>query len=110
MPRALRDSKQLIAAAGFVLASSIALWPGGSPIRHGTRPKNLGDVSAGEGPAWDGKGNLYFTGRAGLSRRDSSGATQVVRAEGGPNGLLFDPQGRLLVCESRNRRVTRTEP
>jgi gluconolactonase len=31
-------------------------------------------------------------------------------AAGGANGLLFDPEGRLIVCESRNRRITRTEP
>ena len=27
----------------------------------GAKPRNLGSVGAGEGPAWDGRGNLYFT-------------------------------------------------
>jgi len=35
---------------------------------------------------------------------------QVFRESAGANCLLFDPQRRLVVCESRNRRITRTEP
>ncbi len=34
----------------------------------------------------------------------------MFRAQAGSNGLLFDQQGRLVVCEARNRRVTRIEP
>ena len=33
----------------------------------------------------------------------------IYRKDAGSNGLLFDHQGRLLICESRNRRVTRLE-
>jgi gluconolactonase len=67
-------------------------------------------VGAGEGPAWDGKGNLYFTGAGRISRRDASGKVEVVREKaGGANGLLFDSEGRLVICEGVNRRVVRLE-
>ena len=82
-----------------------------SPISEGAKPKNEGKIGAGEGPAWSPKGELYFTGDGRISRRDATGAVHVVRERpNGANGLLFDPQGRLIACESENRRVTRTEP
>ena len=78
----------------------------GSPIREAGQPKNEGAVGAEEGPAWDGKGNLYFTGRNRIMRRDSTGKVRVFREpSGGANGLLFDFDGRLVICESANRRV-----
>jgi gluconolactonase len=81
-----------------------------SPVAPGQKPRNEGSVGAGEGPAWDGKGNLYFTGGGKITRRDSSGAIQVFRQpSGGANGLAFDAQGRLVICEGGNRRVTRVE-
>ena len=68
-------------------------------------------IGAGEGPAWDRKSKmLYFTGSNGISRREASGRVEVFRQDaGGPNGLLFDAQGRLVVCEAGNRRVVRLE-
>lgn len=68
------------------------------------------NVGAGEGPAWDGAKYLYFTGGGRISRRDLSGKVEVFREEAGrPNGLIFDRMGRLIVCESGNRRVIRME-
>src|SRR5439155_8088824 len=83
-----------------------------SPLAPGSKPKNEGAIGAGEGPAWhSGTGSLYFTGANRITRRDSAGRVTVFREPaGGANGLLFDPQKRLVVCESRNRRITRTEP
>lgn len=73
-------------------------------------PVREANVGAAEGPAWDGKGHLYFTGGGRISRRDAAGKVEVFRENaGGPNGLLFDPQGRLVVCEAGNRRVVRLE-
>lgn len=72
-------------------------------------PSNLGAIGAGEGPAWH-DGWLYFTGGDRISRRDRNGKVEVFRQlSGGANGLAFDSEGRLLACESTNRRVTRTE-
>src|SRR5260370_34282677 len=83
-----------------------------SPLAPGAKPKNEGAIGAGEGPAWhSGTGSLYFTGANRITRRDSAGRVTVFReSAGGANGLLFDQQQRLVVCESRNRRITRTEP
>ena len=53
---------------------------------------------------------MYFTAGDRITKRDSSGKVTVFREpSGGANGLLFDHQGRLIVCESRNRRVVRIE-
>jgi len=69
-----------------------------------------------EGPAWDGKGNLYFS--------DGPNNRIMVYREGGTakvwktnarsaNGMLFDAQGRLITCNSQSgaggRSVTRYE-
>jgi gluconolactonase len=82
-----------------------------SPIPPGAKPTSYGAVGAGEGPVSDLKGNMYFTAGDRITKRDSSGKVTVFREpSGGANGLLFDHQGRLIVCESGNRRVVRIEP
>ena len=83
----------------------------GSPLIDGEKPVRQADVHAGEGPAWDGKGHLYFTGGGRISRRDASGKVEVFRESAGAaaNGLLFDREGRLVVCEGGARRVVRLE-
>src|SRR5688572_8478434 len=72
-------------------------------------PKSEGDLGAGEGPAWDPAGYLYFSGGNRISRRDGNGKAEVFRDQAGTNGLLIDPQKRLVACESRSRRITRAE-
>ncbi|MEO8426645.1 MAG: SMP-30/gluconolactonase/LRE family protein [Verrucomicrobiota bacterium] len=95
----------IIAAIAGSLPATDAARPAGA------QPRSEGDVGAGEGPVWHPSGMLYFTGGDRISRRDSKGAVAVFREpSGGANGLLFDHQGRLVVCESSKRRVTRTEP
>lgn len=86
-----------------VRASENPLAPGAVPVHHGL-------VGAGEGPVWHPNGYLLFTGGGRITKRDSTGNVSVFREDsGGANGLLFDAQGRLVVCESARRRVTRTE-
>jgi gluconolactonase len=80
-----------------------------SPLIPSEKPVSHGRIGAGEGPAWDGKGNLYFTGEGRIRRRDSSGKVETIRENAGANGLLFDRQGRLVACDHQQRRVTRTE-
>jgi gluconolactonase len=95
----------------LVLCAAAALQAADSPVPAGAKPHNLGSVHAGEGPAWDGNGNLYFTGADRITVRDSAGQTHVFREpSGGAGGLLFDSRGRLMICEGRSRRVTRIEP
>ena len=91
--------------------AAVCLGAADSPLPPEAKPVNHGTVGAGEGPAWDGKGNLYFTNDNRITRRDSSGKLHVFRDPSGEaNGLLFDLQGRLVICESATRRITRIEP
>jgi N-acyl-D-aspartate/D-glutamate deacylase/sugar lactone lactonase YvrE len=82
-----------------------------SPLSPGERPTQLSNSHAGEGPAWHAPSrSLFYTVGNRITQRDADGQTRVFREpSGGANGLLFDPQGRLVVCEAGNRRVTRTE-
>jgi N-acyl-D-aspartate/D-glutamate deacylase/sugar lactone lactonase YvrE len=82
-----------------------------SPLPPGEKAKQLTTTHAGEGPAWHAPSrSLHFTGGNRITRFDADGKSHVFREpSGGANGLLFDPQGRLVICESANRRVTRTE-
>jgi gluconolactonase len=70
-----------------------------------------GLIGAGEGPAQHPtSGYLLFTGGGRITRRDNLGQVSVFREEaGGANGLVFDAEKRLIVCEAAHRRVTRTE-
>jgi gluconolactonase len=94
-----------------IAAFASSLFAADPPLPPGAKPKKEADTGAGEGPVWHPSGDLYFTGGNRITRRDSKGVTHVFREpSGGANGLLFDFQGRLVVCEAGRRRVTRTEP
>ena len=63
-----------------------------------------------EGPLWHPDGFYYFVDvRASMLYRITPGrAHEVVREKtGGGNGTTFDLQGRLVLCEGDNRRVSR---
>jgi gluconolactonase len=77
-----------------------------------------------EGPVWN-DGALLFSspntnaiyrwhpsGRVTVFRSKSgySGVDIGLYAQPGSNGLTFDPQGRLTMCQHGNRRVVRVEP
>jgi gluconolactonase len=65
-----------------------------------------------EGPLWHPDGFVYFVDvRASMLYRLTPGAApEVVREKtGGGNGTTFDLQGRLVLCEGDNRRVTRRD-
>ena len=64
-----------------------------------------------EGPLWHSGGYLTFVDLGGsrLLRWDPDGGVTVIRENTGEgNGCTLDRQGRLLMCEGANRRVTRT--
>lgn len=65
-----------------------------------------------EGPAADVEGNIYFTEKAGGTIQKWSwkdGTVSQYRAiEGGAIGMMFDGQGRLVICEFSGR-VTRDD-
>ena len=63
-----------------------------------------------EGPTWHPDGFWYFVDirASGLYRLRPGGTPEVVRENTGEgNGTTFDLEGRLLMCEGGNRRVTR---
>jgi gluconolactonase len=65
--------------------------------------------SGGEGPAWDPLLGLLTSGNGHIYQLDRAGKSRIHRKDAGTNGLLFDAQGRLLACEPKLRRITRTE-
>jgi gluconolactonase len=81
-----------------------------NPLAPGAVAKDHGVVGATEGPAYH-DGYLYFTDGGPLNRMNwATGKAEHFRTHcGAPNGLMFDPQGRLIVCESEGRRMVRYE-
>jgi gluconolactonase len=78
-----------------------------------------------EGPVWSQEGALLFSSPNTnvIYRWHPSGRVTVFRSKSGysgidigrftqpgSNGLTFDPQGRLTICQHGNRRVIRVEP
>jgi len=65
-----------------------------------------------EGPAWSKDGYLVFSDTPSdrLLKWVPGHEIEVLRTDaGGPSGNAFDAQGRLYTCETRRRRVTRTD-
>src|SRR5271168_2194204 len=65
-----------------------------------------------EGPLWHPDGYWYFVDlrRNQLLRLTPGREPELVRTTIGGNGTTFDLQGRLILCEGDNRRLTRTRP
>jgi gluconolactonase len=80
-----------------------------SVVEPGATPQLLQESGAGEGPAWHPELGLLTSGNGHIMRRDRDGRMSVYRKDAGSNGLLFDRQGRLVICEAVRRRVTRLE-
>ncbi len=81
----------------------------GQVFGPGDTPQQVLAQGAGEGPAWHPERGLFFSGDNRITILSRTGETSVFRDPAGSNGLLFDQQGRLLVCEPAQRRVTRTD-
>lgn len=71
------------------------------------KPKQLLDKGAGEGPAWHPRLGLLFSGEGDINRFGLDGKRHPYRKGAGTNGLLFDRDGNLLLCQPRFRRVAR---
>ena len=80
-----------------------------SPAIFSSALKLLQEHGAGEGPAWHPDRGLFTSGEGNINLRDKQGRSTVFVRNAGSNGLIFDSQGRLVVCEPVRRRVSRIE-
>jgi len=78
-------------------------------LEPGSKPQLVQETGAGEGPAWHPELGLLTSGDGHIMRRDRNGKQSIYREGAGSNGLLFDRQGRLVICEPVRRRVSRLE-
>lgn len=92
--------------AGLLLALACAPWAAAQSIPGVGPTGGVREVVTGrqftEGPAWDGRGCLYFTDipRSQILRLAADGKVEVFTDQSRhSNGLMFTPQGRLLACE-----------
>ena len=108
-PSAKTALKRVCGNASLLLLPALLLGAE-NPFPAGETAVNRGEMNAREGPVWHPRGTLYFSGANRITQRDADGTVRVFREPAGSNGLLIDRQGRLVTCESRNHRVTRTEP
>jgi gluconolactonase len=69
------------------------------------------EVGFAEGPAWSRKGYLVFSDTVGdrLMKWVPGAVVAPLRPAAGPSGNAFDQEGRLYTCETRARRVVRTD-
>ena len=89
--------------------------PGGSGVAQ-QEPEAVAIIAGTEGPAVDTDGFVYFTEQ--ISQRilllAPNGIVSIYRGDSnGGNGMVIDPEGRLIVCEASDRRrrqarITRT--
>lgn len=78
-------------------------------LEEGAEPQLLQETGAGEGPAWHPELGLLTSGDGNIMRRSPDGEMSVYRRNAGTNGLLFDRQGRLVMCQAVSRSVSRLD-
>jgi gluconolactonase len=101
-----RSARTCFAAALFSLLASAQEFP------EITFSKLADGYRFTEGPAWSKVGYLIFSDTPSdrLLKWAPGHATEVFRTDAhGPSGNAFDADGRLYTCETRLRRVTRTD-
>ena len=84
-------------ATAMVLICLVMPWPAAAQ-----QPEVATTVAFTEGPAVDREGNVYFTDiiNQRIMRLSSNGLLSTYREHSNAaNGLLIDPQGRLIACE-----------
>jgi len=96
---------------GVCLSTMVATIGSGDDqiLAPGAKPVLLQEQGAGEGPAWHPELGLLTSGGGHIYRRDRDSKMSVYRENAGTNGLLFDRDGRLVMCEPVRRRVSRLE-
>jgi gluconolactonase len=108
MARSNIFAQSMLLAVCFVAVAGAALAQEGIVAPRG-KPAMLQEQGAGEGPAWHPELGLLTSGGGHIYRRDRAGQVSVHRENAGTNGLLFDREGRLVMCQSGRRQVSRLE-
>jgi gluconolactonase len=93
----------------IILVMILGACQGEFKLSHQEPEKLAGDFIFTEGPAADRQGNVYFTDIPNnrIHTWTTTGELSVYRdSTGGANGLFFDRDGNLIVCEGGNRQVT----
>jgi gluconolactonase len=95
-------SVSLLVSAG---RAEEAIWAPGAKLKVEAE-----GGAGGEGPAWHPRLGVLSSGNGHVYQLTRDGKSRIFRKDAGTNGLLFDPKGRLVACESDARRITRTDP
>jgi gluconolactonase len=106
------DSKGYIDLGQRFASALLAIpeQPAGHMFEEGSQlTVEVGKGAAGEGPAWDKELGILTSGNGHINRWSLDRVASIFREGAGTNGLLFDPQGRLICCEPKFRRVTRLD-
>lgn len=97
--------------AGWLALASGVLFAQDPVVPPGAEVKRLaGGFQFTEGPAWDRKDTLYFSDipkQTIYAWSEVKGALPFKKLEGSCNGLWFDKNGELLVCQPTGRAVLR---
>jgi gluconolactonase len=101
------NSSQFFTA--FVLGTLTIASAAAQIFEAAAKPELLAEQGAGEGPTWHPELGLLTSGGGSIWRRDKDGRQTVYRENAGTNGLLFDRQGRLILCQPAFRRIIRVE-
>lgn len=75
-----------------------------------SEPRMLQETGAGEGPAWHPQLGLLTSGEGHINQRTPAGSQSIWFRDAGSNGLRFDGQGNLVICQSAQRRMARRRP
>jgi gluconolactonase len=102
-------TRSCVALAALAVGASPSIQAREAIFAEGAKPQLLQEQGAGEGPAWHPELGLLTSGGGHIFRRDRSGQVSLYRENAGTNGLLLDREGRLVMCEPAQRRVTRLE-
>ncbi len=81
--------------------------PAGREPVFASRLNLLLKTGAGEGPAWHPQLGLLTSGEGNINQRTPAGDEKVWFRDAGSNGLRFDQQGDLVICQSVLRRLVR---
>jgi gluconolactonase len=87
---------------------TIPSLPPGSMFEEGAELRvEVAGGTGGEGPVWDAEWGVLASGNGNIHRWSLERQSSIFRPGAGTNGLLIDPQGRLIACEPKQRRVSR---